>query len=157
GTHPHATGGVGILHIRRWERRGDALRVEFLCGGRALRDLRWKNAALGRLAAELSVGAEEVEPAALRVREAEERARKRLEQVNEQLLGYQAHDWLARAQPIGDLRVVREAYTERGLEEVRTLAKHIAAGGGVALLGLRADKTQLIFARADGLALDCGK
>ena len=59
GTHPRATGGVGLLHLRRWERRGDVTRVEFLCGGRALRDLRWKNAALGRLATVLSVGAEE--------------------------------------------------------------------------------------------------
>src|SRR5262249_37833589 len=49
GTHPRATGGVGLLHIRRWERRADLLRVEFVCGGRAQRDLRWKNAALGRL------------------------------------------------------------------------------------------------------------
>jgi len=31
----------------------------------------------------------------------------------------------------------------------------IAGAGGVALLGLRAEKTQLIFARADGLNVDC--
>src|SRR5207249_1191615 len=36
GTHPRTTGGVGLLHIRRWERRGDVVRVEFLCGGRAM-------------------------------------------------------------------------------------------------------------------------
>src|SRR3954451_23614472 len=79
GTHPRATGGVGMLHLRRWERRGDVIRIEFVCGGRALRDLRWKNAALGRLAGALGVGPEEVEAAVLRVRENEERARKRLE------------------------------------------------------------------------------
>jgi alanyl-tRNA synthetase len=157
GTHPRATGGVGMLHIRRWERRGDLMRVEFLCGGRALRDLRWKNAALGRLASALSVGAEEVEPAVLRVREAEERARKRLEDAGAQLIGYQAQDLIARAELVGIVRVVRGAYAGRGLDEVRALAKAIAAGGCVALLGLRAEKTQLIFARAEGLELDCGK
>jgi alanyl-tRNA synthetase len=83
GTHPRATGGVGVLHIRRWERRGDTTRVEFLCGGRALRDLRWKNAALGRLATAMSVGAEEVEAAVVRLRENEERARKLLEDADE--------------------------------------------------------------------------
>jgi alanyl-tRNA synthetase len=156
GTHPRATGGVGLLHLRRWERRGDVLRVEFLCGGRALRDLRWKNAALGRLAAELSVGADEVEAAVLRTREAEERARKRLEDTGAQLIGYEAQDLITRAQLVGIVRVVRQAYEGRGLEEVRGLAKAIAAGGCVALLGLRAEKTQLIFARAEGLELDCG-
>jgi alanyl-tRNA synthetase len=148
---------VGLLHLRRWERRGDETRVEFLCGGRALRDLRWKNAALGRLAAALSVGADEVEAAVLRLREAEERARKRLEQAGEQLIGYEAQELIARAELVGIVRVIRRAYEGRGLEEVRALAKAVAAGGGVALLGLRAEKTQLIFARAEGLDLDCGR
>ena len=157
GTHPRATGGVGLLHLRRWERRADVIRVEFLCGDRALRDLRWKNAALGRLAAALSVGAEEVEAAVLRTREAEERARKRLEEAGEQLIGYEAQDLIARAELVGIVRVVRRAYEGRSLEQVRALAKAIAAGGCVALLGLRAEKTQLIFARAEGLELDCGR
>jgi alanyl-tRNA synthetase len=157
GTHPRATGGVGLLHLRRWERRGDLLRVEFLCGDRALRDLRWKNAALGRLATALSVGPEELEAAVLRVRENEERARKRLEETGAQLIGYEAQDLIARADLVGIVRVVRRAYIDRSLEEVRGLAKAIAAGGCVALLGLRADKTQLIFACAEGLELDCGR
>ena len=157
GTHPRATGGVGVLHIRRWERRGDTTRVEFVCGGRAQRDLRWKSAALGRLAGALSVGAEEVEAAVARVREAEERGRKRLERAGEQLLVYEAKDLIAQADLTGIVRVVRRAYADRPLEEVRALAKAIAAGGCVALLGLRADKTQLIFARAEGLQVDCGR
>jgi alanyl-tRNA synthetase len=36
------------------------------------------------------------------------------------------------------------------------LAKALSARGGVALLGLRAEKTQLIFACAAGAPLDCG-
>jgi alanyl-tRNA synthetase len=155
GTHPRTTGGVGVLHIRRWERRGDVVRVEFVCGGRALHDLRWKNAALNRLASALSVGADEVEAAMLRVREAEERARKRLAEAGEQLLGYEAQDLIARADLVGIVRVVRRAYEGRSLEDVRALAKAISAGGCLALLGLRAEKTQLIFARADGLTVDC--
>jgi alanyl-tRNA synthetase len=157
GTHPRATGGVGLLHIRRWERRADLIRVEFVCGVRALGDLRWKNAALSRLAAQLSVGAEEVAGAVMRMREAEERSRKRLELAGEQLIGYEAQELIAQAELVGIARVVRRAYQDRGLEEVRALAKAIAAGGCAALLGLRAEKTQLIFARAEGLALDCGK
>ena len=156
GTHPRTTGGVGMLHIRRWERRADTLRVEFLCGGRALRDLRWKNATLGRLASAFSVGAEEVEAAAARLREAEERARKRLEEAGEQLIVYEAQDLIKRADLVGIVRVVHQVFEHRGLEQVRALAKAIASRGCVALLGLRAEKTQLVFARAEGLSVDCG-
>jgi alanyl-tRNA synthetase len=157
GTHPRSTGGVGLAHIRRWERRADVVRVEFLCGGRAVRDLRWKNTALGRIAGALSVGAEEAEAAVTRVRDAEERARKRLEDLGDQLIGYEAQDLIAHAEMVGTLRVVRRAYADRGLEEVRALAKAISAGGCVALLGLRAEKTQLIFASAEAPGVDCGK
>jgi len=157
GTHPRSTGGVGLAHIRRWERRAGVVRIEFVCGDRAVRELRWKNAALARIAGALSVGAEEVEAAVTRLRDAEERARKRLQNLGDQLIDYEAQDLIAHAELVGSVRVVRRAYADRGLEEVRALARAISAGGCIALLGLRAEKTQLIFARAEGLALDCGK
>lgn len=156
GTHPRTTGGVGLLHLRRWERRGDVVRVEFVCGARALRDLRRKNATLGRLAADLSVGADELPVAVARVREAEERARKRLEAVGEQLIDLEARDLAVRAELSGIVRVVRRSYADRSVDEIRALAKAIAGRGCLALLGLRGEKTQLIFARADGLEIDCG-
>jgi alanyl-tRNA synthetase len=156
GTHPRATGGVGMLHIRRWDRRGDLLRVEFVCGGRALRDLRWKNAALGHVAASLSVGAEEAEAAVARLRENEERNRKQLEDMSERLIRYEAQSLIAQAEPVGGMSVVRRAFADRPLDEVRALAKAIAINNGVALLGLRAEKTQLIFACGEQAKVDCG-
>src|SRR5205823_3745233 len=54
------------------------------------------------------------------------------------------------------VRVVRRSYTDRSLDELRALAKAIAANGCLALLGLRAEKVQLVFARAEGLEIDCG-
>jgi alanyl-tRNA synthetase len=156
GTHPRATGGVGLLHIRRWDRRADVVRVEFVCGGRALHDLRWKNAALGRLAASLSISAEEAEAAVARLREAEERARKRIEDLSAQLVRYEALSLIAQAEPVGTMFVVRRAFADRPLDEVRALARAITASNAVALLGLRAEKTQLIFARGEGAELDCG-
>lgn len=156
GTHPRATGGVGLAHIRRCERRGDTTRVEFVCGGRAARDLRWKNAALGRLAGALSVGADELDAAVARVREAEQRARKRLELAGEQLIAFEAQELVAHAELVGILQVVRQAFADRPLDEVRALARAIASRGGVALLGLRAEKTQLIFACGPAAPADCG-
>jgi alanyl-tRNA synthetase len=156
GTHPRSTGGVGALHIRRWERRGDAARVEFLCGGRAVRDYRARDAALAGLAGELSVGAEQVGEAVARLRAAEEQARKGLAQASERLLAYEADELRRQAEPVGGLPVVRRAFEGRSVDELRTLARLIAQQGGVALLGLRADKAQLVFARAEGLPVDCG-
>ncbi|GAB4198920.1 MAG: DHHA1 domain-containing protein [Roseiflexaceae bacterium] len=156
GTHPRSTGGVGVLHVRRWERRGETVRVEFLCGVRALRDYRARDAALMQLAADLSVGVDELGGALDRLRTAEERARKGLAQASEQLIAYEAAELLQHAQPAGSMLVVRRAFAARPVEELRLLARAIAERGGVALLGVQADKAQLVFARGEGLALDCG-
>ncbi len=156
GTHPRSTGGVGALHVRRWERRGDAVRVEFLCGARALRDYRARDAALMRLAAELSVGVDELGEALVRLRAAEERVRKGLAQAGERLIAYEADELLGRARSAGSPPVVCRAFDGRPAEDLRLLARAITERGGLALLGTRADKAQLVFARAEGLAVDCG-
>jgi alanyl-tRNA synthetase len=156
GTHPRSTGGVGLLHIRRWERRGDAIRVEFVCGGRALRDLRWKNGVLARISASLSVGSDELEGAVARLRESEDQARRGLEQARMQLLPHEARELAASAETIGELRVVRVTSVPRSLEELRALAKLIADEGTVALVGMAAEKGHLIIACGPGLPVDSG-
>ena len=157
GTHPHRTGEVGCVVLRRWERRGAALRLEFLCGARALRDYRWKNRLLNTVAAGLSVGTSELPAAVERIRAAEERNRRALAQADERLLHYEAAELLAGAERVGGTPVVVKLFEQRELDSVRTLGRLVANGGGVALLGSGGAKAQLVFTRAAGLPHDMGK
>lgn len=150
GTHPRSTGAVGLIHLRRTERRGSETRVEFLCGGRAVRDLRAKNAILSRVSAGLTVGPEELEAAVGRIRDGEQAMRKRLEDAMERLAGYEAVELVAKD------AVVRRVYSDRTLDDLKVLAKQIAERGGTALLGLRGEKAQLVFASPAGSAVNCG-
>ncbi|MBM7841631.1 alanyl-tRNA editing protein [Herpetosiphon giganteus] len=152
GTHPNATGAVGQIHIRRSEKRGDSLRIEFVCGGRALQDLRWKNAMLGRIAAGFSVAPNQAEQAVERLREQEQQLRKQFQQAEQQLLEFEAKALVEQAQTIGQLKVVAQIW-QREPQSVRQLANLVAQAGGVALFGVAASKPQLIFA---GQGLDCG-
>lgn len=156
GTHPRSTGGVGVLHIRRWERRGDTTRVEFLCGRRALRDYRARDALVAQLASDFSVGADELVAAVARLRDSEDRARRQLRHMTEQLIGFEAKDLIARADLAGIRQVVHQAFEGRALDEVRMLARAIAENGGVALLGLRGERTQIVFAAPESANVDCG-
>ena len=157
GTHPRSTGAVGLLHIRRREKRGTETRIEFICGGRALRDLRKKGALLGQIAGSLTVGLDEVEDAVRRVREQEDAARKRLRTVMETLLAYEAHDLLARAEQVGATPVVHLIRDDLSLDEARTLARVVTGGGGLIVLGISGDKAQMLVGRPADHALDCGK
>lgn len=155
GTHPRSTGSVGLLHIRRWERRGNTTRLEFLCGGRALRDLRYKNQVLARTAGRLSVAAEALEDAVTRLQEAEAQQRKRLELARTHLLAYEAAELAAAAEHVGSLLIVRRVFLDRTLEEIRTLAQQLAGRGCVALFGLHAAKAQIIFTCGPSSTVDC--
>lgn len=150
GTHPSTTGAVGILFVRRWERRAQATRIEFVCGGRALRDLGYAYGLASRAAASLSTGLDDLEPAIARLREAEERSRKGWLGAQEQLRVFEARQLVAEAQYVGGIRVVRLITQERSLEELRALANLIAEQGAMAVLGLAAGKGHILLVRGVG-------
>ena len=156
GTHPRSTGGVGLIHIRRTERRGGGTRVEFVCGGRALGDLRWKNAALGRIAASFSGSPEQAEEAIERLREAESAARKALQEARSELLTLEARELVTGAPMIRNMAIIERVWTERDPAEIRALAQAVADAGGLALFGVRGPKAQLFFAGGEG-EIDCGQ
>lgn len=156
GTHPARTGEVGSVVIRRWERYKGGMRVEFVCGQRALRDYRRQSQLLAVLTNELRVGQPELPVAVERLRASEEAQRKRLEHAEERLLGYDAHDLLTAAERVADMPIVVQAFNDRTLDNLRLLARRIAELGGVALLGLRGDKAQLVFTRSTNASYDMG-
>ncbi|MGC8960479.1 MAG: alanyl-tRNA editing protein [Chloroflexia bacterium] len=157
GTHCTRTGQVGPIRIVHSERRGAETRVTFLCGWRALRDARWKHHLLTQLGLALTVGIPHLPAAVAKLSAEAEEARKAMEEMRRVLLRYEARERYAQAEAVGPARVVRAVFPGRPLEEVRLLAREIAAlPGGVALLGIAGDEGRLCFARAEGLPWDMG-
>ncbi|HAK73821.1 MAG TPA: alanyl-tRNA editing protein [Sporomusaceae bacterium] len=54
GTHVAATGEIGMIKIRSWERKNNAIRLDFVCGYRALADYQYKNLLIKELSGRLS-------------------------------------------------------------------------------------------------------
>jgi alanyl-tRNA synthetase len=54
GTHVHATGEIGLISIQKVERVRKITRLEFLCGGRAIRRSRAEHQVLSEIAADFS-------------------------------------------------------------------------------------------------------
>lgn len=54
GTHLQNTGEIGMIKIRKWKKYKGNIRVEFVCGNRALTDYSWKNKDLNEIALLLS-------------------------------------------------------------------------------------------------------
>lgn len=158
GTHVRAAGEVGLVHLRRWERRKDQTRVEFLCGWRALRDYAQRDAALQVAALELSVGSQELQEAIVRLASAAEEARREAEHLRTRLLDAELPQFVAQAEALGPWRLVCRRLEGYDAGNMRYLAnKLVAQPGAVALLAVDQPSPQLAFARAEDVPYDMGE
>ena len=154
GTHVARTGEVGLIKIIKTERRGATTRVEFVCGGRALADYRAKHDLTRQLSATLTTGASELPAAIDRLREEARALAHALRQKDEALLGYEAAQLLAAAEPLGTARLVARVFVGRAPDELGRLAAALVADGVdgedtvIALLGLAGERSHLVFARS---------
>jgi alanyl-tRNA synthetase len=155
GTHVARTGEIGLLKIVRLDYRGEETRVEFLCGERALRDYRAKNAMISQLASQLTVGYWELDQAVDRLQAEAKEARRSLRQAQGRLLKVEAAELAGAADCAGAYRLVWQVWEQRDPGELRALAQAVAQHPGtVALLAGIGQRTHLCFSRAEGVDVD---
>jgi alanyl-tRNA synthetase len=156
GTHVRATGEIGPILIRRLEKVKKNVRLEFLCGTRAVRRARADLDLLSRLAGRFSASAEEL-PALMEAQRVDLKAamsdRRELERS---LAAYRARELHAATEPgKGGVRriVVRE---DGGVERLRPLAEALAALPGSVLVGWTADPPAVLLATSADSGVDAG-
>jgi alanyl-tRNA synthetase len=129
GTHVSRTGAIGVIAVSAWERFKGGQRIEFVCGGRALRRfgvMRDVIAASSRL---LSVGAADV-PGTIERLQADAKEQKRAAALLEtELARFRAGELAASAEDIPAGRLVLHALAADG-NGLKSLASAIAAGSG---------------------------
>ena len=158
GTHVRATGEIGAILIRKIERVKQLVRVEFLCGERAVRRARADADLLAALAAPHSAAAEEL-PALLESQRAEIKAagaaRRDLEEV---VAGFRARELYAslaldaRGRRVA---VIREA--PGPVERLRPLAQAYSALPGALFVGIVESPPGILVAAAADVGTDAGK
>ena len=159
GTHVARTGEVGLLLLRKIERQKQNCRIEFVCGGRALRAARSDYATLGEAARVLTCAPGEVPAALRRVQEEQRAGQKRAQTVLESLARFEAADLLRSAPPpAGSPRRVAKIFDDADAAYLRLLATQLVAQGAAApgtqaFLATRAGG-HVIFAQSPGLPAD---
>jgi alanyl-tRNA synthetase len=156
GTHVLRTGAIGIIAVSGWERFKGGLRVEFVCGGRALTVFRSLREIVSAGARALTVHPAELPASIERLQwDSKEHART-LKRLQERLAAHEA-DALARsAQQIGDHRVVVASLEGWDAGGLKALASTIVArpGHAAVLIAPSASGSPLVVARAADVALD---
>jgi alanyl-tRNA synthetase len=170
GTHAQRAGEVGLIAVKSVERGKGMHRVEFVCGGRALREYRRDRRLLSEIGRRLSTGGEQLLAQVERLAESNQAMRKRVKQLYEIAADVQARELLSKAERRGALRVVCEVVSDLSFEEAQLLARKVTSGatppdagvpppagsGGsiIVLLGIRdGDGGRLLFARSNDPAV----
>jgi alanyl-tRNA synthetase len=151
GTHVSRTGAIGMIAVRKFERMKGLTRVEFLCGGRALKAARNDFKVLTE-SARLYSGATDDLPDLI-TKQAEElrgATRIRLKQA-EELAKYQALELLREAPERNGRKLVRLVVPAAALTDAKALAHAITAQpDAVALIGEQGNPAKLFFAQSAG-------
>ena len=155
GTHVARTGGIGVIAVSRWERFKGGQRLEFVCGGRALRAYRLLRDATASSIKLLSVLPAELPSAIERLLvETKDQARVR-NALQQELARYRADDLAATAELIGGAKVVL-AIVDADANGLKTIATAVAAKPGhvaVAVSGSAPAALVVVSRAADGVAL----
>jgi alanyl-tRNA synthetase len=155
GTHVRSTGEIGMIKVLRTEKYKGGTRVEFACGGRALREFGRRVAVTAQLTADLSCALDDLPTIVGAYRAAASDSEKTIKALRERLIEYEARDLIATAAPHGEARLVLAVYDGRDAAELRLLAARIVREDGMlALLGLAGEKSHVICARSADLPRD---
>lgn len=157
GTHVSRTGEVGLILVRRFERMKGRTRVEFVCGGRALKTARRDFLVSSEAACLFSTSLENL-PALIRKQAEEMRAASHTrEKVLERLGEYRARELCQAASEKGGRRVVRQILTTEDRQEAKMIAHAIGRQpSAVALIGVKGQPTTLYFAQSPAGPSDMG-
>lgn len=156
GTHVANTSQIGLIKLTGAERRGDELRIAFLCGQRARADYaRLKAIAQGLVARYMTAEDDVLGLLDRRAAEAD-LMRKDLADLERQWAESTADALWARAPQSGSLRVVAAAL-DGTIDRVKKVAQALRARPGVvACLGARGERPQLVVTRSDDVQVDAG-
>jgi alanyl-tRNA synthetase len=160
GTHVRSTGQICGLQVRGVEKVSRGVRVEFVCGLRAIRTARADAGILNETAALLSTGAMELPAAVGRLLAEGKAGAKERQRLREELAVLQATR-LAAEMPIENgLRLMVRAWKDRDRDYVRMLASRTAAAApatAVIFCAKEAEPVRVFMARSPDLNLDCGR
>jgi alanyl-tRNA synthetase len=158
GTHVRSTGEIGAILLRRMDRVKKQVRLEFVCGLRAVSRARADFDLLSRLAQSLSASLEDVpalvESQAERLRAADA-LRRRLES---ELHAHRAQLLYDAAVPVASgLRCVVQRRESGSAEELRGLAQAYCALPKSVFIGAVDDPPAMLLAASDDSGVDAGR
>lgn len=149
GTHPSRTGEVGLIKILGWERHRGNVRLEFLCGWRAMRDYTQKQRRLSEAALLIGTNEADLVTQVDRLLSERDSLKQSLLEKERLLLEEEVRQAIAHAVPLGSYRLIQKGFADRTIQQLQQFAHQVNAQAAdvLTLLVATGEKQQLVFAR----------
>jgi len=156
GTHVRNTGEIGLIKIRKVEPYKNNIRVEFVCGYRALRDYAWKNNYIMQISNLLSCKDKEIMDRIDKLYKHREKLEKENRTLKEKLCKYEAKELLQNSKVIKDVNIIFNKLNNLEFEFAENIAKYLKSiDNNVIILGIENDKnSKFIVSRSDNLNIN---
>jgi len=151
GTHARSTGELGLIKIIGKEKHKGKIKLDFLCGKRALTDYQLKNELVRKISANFSTSAEKLGNVFSIHLEEEKKKNKLINQLKKDFSVHQAKDFLAHSVQYKDFRLVKGIIVDYEPEILKKIAQTlIEAEKTISLLALiHEGNTHLVFCRSN--------
>jgi alanyl-tRNA synthetase len=130
GTHVSRAGEIGMVATLSSERLRGGTRVEFVCGGRALRSFRTFRDSVAGCIHHVSVAPEDLPAAVERLQTDRKDQHKAMNDLRARLAGFEAADLASRAEVVGGGRQVVQAVGGQDQDGLKKMALSICAEAG---------------------------
>jgi len=156
GTHVRNTGEIGLIKIRKVEPYKNNIRVEFVCGYRALKDYTWKNHYIMKISNLLSCKDKDVMDRFEKIYNNREKLEKENKLLKEKLCKYEAKELLQKSKVVEGVNVIFNKLNDYKFESIENITKYLKSmNNNVIILGMENDKnSKFIISRSSNLNIN---
>lgn len=155
GTHVKATGEVGMIKIKSWEKCKGGIRFTFVCGRRALKDYSLENSIIKALGEKLSVKDSDIVEAVSKIQSDVKNVERQLSAATQELIRFEADNIIKENPILSGIKIIKKIFVNRNINDVKLLAQYLTQmPGTIALLACRNESAQVIFTRSEDVNID---
>jgi alanyl-tRNA synthetase len=158
GTHVRGTGEIGAILLRKLEKIRQSVRVEFVCGARAVKRARADFEALSKVSQVFSAALDDIPAMVAAQVEAAKAGEKARRKVELELAAYQGRELYENTIPESDgVRRVTQRIERGNLEDLRAVAQNFTAQPLSVFLATLNDPPSVMLAASPDSGVDAGK
>ncbi|MCF6463218.1 alanyl-tRNA editing protein [Clostridium sp. Cult1] len=156
GTHLRNTGEIGMIKIRKVESYKGNIRVEFVCGNRALKDYTWKSKSIKDISNLLSSKDKDAYNRVEKLYTAKENLEKENRLLKEKLNKYIAADLIRKSETINGINLIFNKSIDMEFKELQSLLPYVnLIENTIVLFGVEGKDTgQFILSRSQNLQIN---